>query len=65
MIYGLVEGEKANHKVSTMCRVLKVSKSGYYGWRQRPPSARDRADAALTERIERMHRDSRETYGAP
>ena len=60
-----MEGEKANHKVSTMCRVLKVSKSGYYGWRQRPPSARDRADAALTERIERMHRDSRETYGAP
>ena len=48
-----------------MCRVLKVSKRGYYGWRHRPPSARDRADAALTERIGRVHRDSRETYGAP
>ena len=61
----MVEAQKANHKVSTMCRVLKVSKSGYYGWRHRPPSARAKADATLAERIERVHRDSRETYGAP
>ena len=61
----MVEAEKANHGVSTMCRVLKVSKSGYYGGRHRPPSARDRSDAALSERIGRVHRDSRETYGAP
>ena len=65
MIYALVETEKANHKVGTMCRVLKVSKSGYYGWRSRPPSARAKADMALAERIERVHRDSRGTYGAP
>ena len=61
----MVEAEKANHGVGTMCRVLKVSKSGYYGWRHRPPSARAKADAALAERIGRVHRDSRETYGAP
>jgi putative transposase len=65
VIYALVEAEKANHSIGALCRVLKVSKSGYYGWRHRPPSARDRADAALTQRIERAHRDSRETYGAP
>jgi len=65
VIYALVEAQKANHKVSTMCRVLRVSKSGYYGWRHRPPSARAKADATLAERIERVHRDSRETYGAP
>jgi putative transposase len=45
--------------------VLKVSKSGYYDWRGRPRSATAKADAVLTERIERIHRDSRETYGAP
>lgn len=61
----MVEAEKANHGVGTMCRVLKVSKSGYYGWRGRPPSAREKADVVLTERIGRVHRDSRETYGAP
>jgi putative transposase len=65
VIYGFVEAEKANHSIGTLCRVLRVSKSGYHGWRSRPPSARSKADAVLTERIERIHRDSRETYGAP
>ncbi len=65
MIYALVEAEKANHSVGALCRVLKVSKSGFYGWRGRPPSARAKADEALAERIGHVHRDSRETYGAP
>jgi putative transposase len=65
VIYGFVEAEKANHSIGTLCRVLRVSKSGYYDWRSRPPSARSKADAVLTERIQRIHRDSRETYGAP
>jgi len=60
-----MEAQKANHPVSTMCRTLKVSKSGYYSWRERPLSARAKADAALSERIERIHTDSRGTYGAP
>lgn len=65
MIYGFVEAQKANHSVSAMCKTLKVSKSGYYGWRERPLSARAEADAALSERIKRIHADSRGTYGAP
>jgi putative transposase len=65
VIYAFVEAEKANHRVNAMCRALKVSKSGFYGWRGRAPSARDQADALLSEKIARIHRDSRETYGAP
>ena len=65
MIYGLVEAEKANHSVGILCRVLKISKSGYYDWRKRPPSTRDRSDAMLKEKIAYIHRESRETYGAP
>ncbi len=65
MIYAFIEAHKANHRINRMCKVLKVSKSGFYGWRDRVPSARARADAVLSERIARIHRDSRETYGAP
>jgi len=48
-----------------MCRVLGVSRSGYYAWRKRPPSKRDRKDAMLTERIRQIHDRSRGTYGSP
>jgi putative transposase len=65
VIYAFIETEKANHRVSVMCRAMKVSKSGFYGWRDREPSARARADALLLEKIICIHRDSRETYGAP
>ena len=65
MIYTFVEAEKANHRISRMCRALKVSKSGFYGWRNRPPSARAQADARLSAKIARIHRASRQTYGAP
>ena len=65
MIYAFIEAEKTNHRISTMCRVLRVSKSGFYGWRDRASSARARADAILSEKIVRIHRDSRQTYGAP
>ena len=46
------------------CRVLKVSRSGYYEWRSRPPSARDVADAHLLDTIIDVHRAARGTYGA-
>ena len=51
MIYAFIETQKANHRISRMCRVLKVSKSGFYSWRGREPSTRTRADAVLLEKI--------------
>ena len=48
-----------------MCRVLEVSVSGYYAWRQRAPSARQQADAELVEQIRNVHKQSRQTYGSP
>jgi hypothetical protein len=63
VIYTFIEKEKSNHRISRMCRLLKVSKSGFYSWRCRAPSAR--ADTLLSEKIARIHADSRQTYGAP
>jgi len=65
VIYTFIDSHKADHRVSAMCRTLKVSKSGFYGWRDRRPSARDQVDAVLSEKVVRIHADSRETYGAP
>jgi putative transposase len=48
-----------------MCRVLKVSASGYYAWRSRPPSARQQANEQLLEAIRQEHQVSRCTYGSP
>ncbi len=48
-----------------MCRVLGVSTSGYYAWQSREQSERAREDEALSQRIVRIHRESRQTYGAP
>ena len=63
--YRLIEAEKATHSVPALCRMLGVSRSGYYAWRSRPPSERARFDAVLSEKIETIHRNSRATYGAP
>lgn len=51
--------------VTIMCRVLTVSKAGYYAWVNRPPSAHAAADAQLAEEIREIHRVSRGTYGSP
>jgi len=48
-----------------MCRVLEVSRSGYYAWLKRGPSARARANAVLLETIETIHKESDGTSGAP
>ncbi len=60
-----MKGNQAFYGVSLMCRVLGVSSSGYYAWQGREPSARSLADAALTERIGKIHEESRGTYGVP
>ena len=48
-----------------MCRVLKVSRSGFYNWQTRPPSARLVRDWGLIYHVRRVHMISRQTYGAP
>ena len=60
-----MEQEKATHHVATLGRVLGVSPSGYYAWRERPPSARTRVDQGLLTQICEIHGRSRGTYGAP
>ena len=60
-----MRAHQAKLPVSRLCQVLGVSKSGYYAWRAREPSARARADEALGEQIKGIHEASRGTFGVP
>ena len=60
-----MKANQATHSVRVMCRLLKVSKSGFYAWDRRGMSARERADVELTMHIRAIYRRSRDTYGSP
>ena len=64
-VFKLIDAERASYPVAMLCRMLGVSKSGYYVWRGRPPSRRTQQDALLTQKIREIHSRSRETYGYP
>ncbi len=63
--FRFVDDQRGRYDVKRLCRVVEVSRSGYYAWKKRPPCARAVADAELLPVIEQIHRDSRRTYGAP
>ena len=51
--------------VTTMCRVLEVSRAGYYAWRARPVCQRVRDDAVLYAKVRAIHERTRRRYGSP
>ena len=65
MKYACMEEHREAFDVVMMCRVLKVSRSGYYKWRSRPGGERRLAEGRRLLEIRAVHRESRGTYGAP
>jgi putative transposase len=64
-VHRFICAERANHSVADLCRMLGVSRAGFYAARGRLPSPRALEDARITEAIREIHADSRDTYGAP
>lgn len=64
-LYRFIEAERAYLPVALLCRMLGVSRSGYYDWKDRSPSRRRQENIALTEEIVEIHQRSRRTYGSP
>lgn len=56
---------RVEFKISSMCRVLKVNRSGYYAWLTKPHSARAMLDAKLLMDIKQSFTNSRGIYGSP
>ena len=63
--FRFIAEEAAQFPVSLLCRVLGVTRGGYYAWRRRPPSARALADRELSQRIGEIHDQTLGIYGAP
>ena len=53
------------YHVTTMCRVLEVSRAGYYAWRARPLCQRGQDDAVLRARIRQIYAAVHGRYGSP
>jgi putative transposase len=60
----MIERCREAFPIRMMCRCLDVSASGYYDWRERPPSAREIDNRRLTQRIEALHAESDGVLGA-
>ena len=64
MRYAFIETHRGEFAVTRMCKVLSVSSSGYYAWRQRPESARSQRHRRLIPSIRESFSASQQTYGA-
>ena len=65
MRYRFIDDNRSAFGVERMCRILRISRSGYYGWRDRDPSERKLRHERLLPEIKRVFGNSRQTYGSP
>jgi transposase InsO family protein len=63
--FSFIDAEKAHYPITMLCRVLKVSRAGFYAWFGRPPSPRAVEDARLTVLVREAHERGRRNYGSP
>src|SRR5262249_35675497 len=60
-----IDAEKAQYPIGVLCDVLQVSRSGFYAWRRRGPSARAKEDEKLAVEIAAVHKRTKGRYGSP
>jgi putative transposase len=63
--YQFIKSQRTHFKVVVMCRVLEVSRSGFYDWLGRPESCRTKRHRHLTNKIRRIHFETKQIYGSP
>jgi putative transposase len=65
MTFRFIEGHKGHWPVRLLCAALGVSPAGYYAWRQRPRSTRQRRRDALLVAVRAVHAEAKARYGSP
>lgn len=65
MRYRFIQMHEKQFRLWIMCRVLSVSRSGYYSFRNRPESERAKENEELLEKIKAAHKKSKKRYGSP
>jgi transposase InsO family protein len=65
MRYRFIDRQRRVYPIGVMCRVLAVTRSGYYAWRARPLSPRAQVNAQLVVQMRAIHQQSDQTYGSP
>jgi len=65
VIFAWIEERRAEWPVTQMCRVLEISRSGFYAWRSREPNATQTRREALTEQVTQIHAEVKARYGSP
>jgi transposase InsO family protein len=63
--FAFIHAEKASFPIAAMCRLLDVTRQGYYAYATRPPSPRVLAEVELCAAIRDVFTASGETYGSP
>ncbi|MBW2431078.1 MAG: IS3 family transposase, partial [Deltaproteobacteria bacterium] len=62
--YAYIEKNRETYSVNKLCKLLSVSRSGYYAWRERPLSDHRQHDQRLKAVIQELHQGYRRAYGA-
>lgn len=65
MKYEFITEHRDRYRLQSMCNVLKVSRSGYYAWKERSPSKRQRENMELLRKIQEIYKKRRRVYGSP
>ena len=65
MRFAFIAARKAEHRVTILCRCMRVTRSGFYAWQRRGLSARAQRDLLLRTKLRAFHAASGQIYGRP
>ena len=65
MKFAFIDAERSQWPVAVLCKMLEISRSGYYAWTTRPEAPKEKADAEVVAEIRAAHKGGRGAYGSP